>query len=89
MAGVAYALSVALKIYVYAIIVWTFGSWFPAWRYQEWWKLLDRIVAPYVSLFYPLKLQMNNIDFTPLVAIVTVEVFRYLVIYAAAMQGAA
>jgi uncharacterized protein YggT (Ycf19 family) len=61
----------------------------PTWRYQEWWKFLDRIVSPFVSVFYPLKLQYNSIDFTPMVAILAVEVFRYIVIYATTLQGIA
>ena len=87
MAGVAFALLLALKIYVYAIIVWSFGSMMPMWRFKPWYRTLDSFVSPFVSLFYPLKLQYNNIDFTPLAAILSIEIFRYLVQYALARQA--
>jgi YggT family protein len=82
MAGVAYALVTALQIYVYLIIVWTFGSFFPAWRFQEWYRFIDRVVAPFVELFAPLRLQFSGMDFTPLAAIIAVQIFRFIVIAA-------
>jgi YggT family protein len=88
MAGVASALLLALQIYVYCIMVWTFGSWFPAWRYQQWFKALDSVVAPFIAVLQPLKLQYSGIDFTPMAAIVAIEVFRSIVVMAVnGMQG--
>jgi YggT family protein len=72
----AYIVSRALELYTLLIVVWTFGSWFPQWRYQSWFRLVDSIVAPYVGLFRTLPLQFSGLDFTPLAAIIVIALFK-------------
>ena len=87
MAGVAVALAWALKLYTFLIIVWVFGSWFPHWRFQPWYRAIHRVVAPYVEAFAPLKLQFSGFDFTPIVAILGIELFRFLLLAAVYRGG--
>jgi len=77
----------ALKIYILAIIVWTFGSMAPQWRYQGWYKAVDAVVAPYVGLFRPLNLVYNNFDFSPMAAVLAIYLFQTLLVYALARGG--
>lgn len=72
-----------IQLYILLIIVWSFGSWFPAWRYQQWFRLVHEFVWPYMCLFSSLPLRSGGFDFTPMVAIVVLWLFRQLVFMAA------
>jgi len=63
-----------IQLYILLIIVWSFGSWFPAWRYQQWFRLVHEFVWPYMCLFSSLPLRSGGFDFTPMVAIVVLVV---------------
>ena len=73
-----------LRLYMLLIFVWTFGSWFPQWRNQAWFRLVEDLVKPYVSLFRALPLRMGAIDFTPMAALMLLFVFEQLIISALA-----
>jgi YggT family protein len=72
-----------IELYILLIFVWALGSWFPAWRYQGWFKLVNEFVWPYLSLFKSLPLASAGLDFTPTVAIIVLWMFRRLVDMAA------
>jgi uncharacterized protein YggT (Ycf19 family) len=65
------------------IMVWAFGSFFPRWQYEKWYRVLNDIVWPYISLFRGLNLRMGQFDFTPMVAILVLAVLQRLVLAAA------
>jgi YggT family protein len=79
-AGVAILqfLDFAIRAYEFLIIIWSFGSWFPQWRYQRWFQTVKELVYPYLNLFSRLNLRVGMYDLTPLVAIVILELFRYI-----------
>jgi len=62
-----------LQLYTYMIMIYTFGSFFPQWRFQAWYRWIAEFVFPYLSLFRGLNLRSGNIDFTPLAAIVVLQ----------------
>jgi YggT family protein len=68
-----------LEAYMLMIMVWSFGSFFPQWRYAAWYKLLGEIVSPYLNLFRALPLRAGMMDFTPMVAIFVLILFRQLI----------
>ncbi|MDQ3024807.1 MAG: YggT family protein [bacterium] len=84
MAGVSYALVSALKIYEFFILAWVLGSWLPQARNQQWYRWISSVVEPYVELFRPLKLNYSGIDLSPMVAMLAIELFRWLIIMVAA-----
>ncbi len=68
-----------IELYILLIIVWAFGSWFPSWRFQGWYKLVHEFVWPYMSLFASLPLRTGGFDLTPMVAIFVLWLFRQIV----------
>jgi len=61
--------SYAIQVYIILIFVWVMGSWFPQWKGQQWYRIVDEIIRPYMNLFKALPLRMGQIDFTPIAAI--------------------
>ena len=76
-----------LQLYQLMIVAWAFGSFFPQWRFQKWYRMLGEVVQPYMNLFRWLPLRMQGagggIDFTPLVALLVLQLFERLVATAA------
>ena len=86
MLAAARLVSYVVEIYIIFVFVWVLGSWFPTWRHQSWFRIVNSLVEPYIDLFRALPLRMGMIDFTPMVAILVLIVFRHLV-WAAAQGG--
>lgn len=72
-----------LELYQLLILVWAFGSFFPQFRLQQWYKLVSDIVQPYMNLFrwLPLQIRSGNsaVDLTPIVAIIVLQLFAGLI----------
>lgn len=72
-----------LQLYVLLIFAWTFGSFFPQWRYQRWYQVVGEIVQPYLNLFrwLPLRIQTGGatMDLTPTVAMFVLLSFIYMI----------
>ncbi|MCB1218583.1 YggT family protein [bacterium] len=73
------AMILAIRLYSYMIIVWSFGSFFPQWRYQKWFQMLASVVEPYVNLFRQLNLRVGMFDLSPMVAIFVLWIFSALI----------
>ncbi|MEZ5337657.1 MAG: YggT family protein [bacterium] len=73
------AMILAIRLYSYMIIVWSFGSFFPQWRYQQWYQMLASVVEPYVNLFRQLNLRVGMFDLSPMVAIFVLWIFSALI----------
>jgi uncharacterized protein YggT (Ycf19 family) len=86
-AGVAHGLLFALRCYEFLVFVWAVGSWIPGIRYQSWYRPISDIVQPYVALFRTLGLVYNNIDFTPMVAVLFLEFVAFLISFALGGQS--
>ncbi len=83
---VPYLVIKILELYQLLILAWAFGSFFPQWRFQKWYRVLGEIVQPYLNLFrfLPLRINMGQsyMDLTPLVALFVLQIFERLVITA-------
>jgi uncharacterized protein YggT (Ycf19 family) len=75
-------LSTVIQFYVILIVVWAVLSWFNqqgSGFVNEIYVLLDRIVEPFVGLFRRFIPTMGGLDFSPLIAIIVLQiVFRLL-----------
>ena len=76
---IKFAIMTALTLYTYICMIWVFGSWFPQWQYQQWFKMVASIVEPFINVFKPLNLRFGMFDLTPMVAIFVVIIFRELI----------
>lgn len=76
---IKYAMITALTLYSYLIFIWVFGSWFPRWQYARWFQMIAGVVEPYVNVFKPLNIRFGQMDFTPIVAIFALWIFRELI----------
>jgi YggT family protein len=70
----------AIQLYIMLIFVWTLGSWFPQWRYQPWFKLINDVVEPYIRLFRSLPLRVGMLDLTPMAAVFALILFQQLLL---------
>ena len=84
----AYFVIQALRLYQLLIIAWAFGSFFPQWQFQKWYRFIGDIVQPYLNLFrwLPLRIQTGGavMDLTPIVAMVVLQLFIGMIAAAAA-----
>lgn len=69
----------AIQAYIFLIFVSVLGSWFPQWKGQSWYRLVEDIVRPYMSLFRGLPLRIGMLDLTPMAAILLLIIFERLV----------
>jgi uncharacterized protein YggT (Ycf19 family) len=83
---VPYPLNVLLQalvqFYVLIIIVWAVISWFNkgSGLANDIYQILDRIVSPYINLFRRFIPSAGGLDFSPLIAIILLQVvLRFLI----------
>jgi YggT family protein len=77
----------ALELYILLVFVWALGSWFPRWRYQAWFRIVNDLVTPYISLFSRLPLSTGTMDFTPMIAIMVLWMLQRLVLATLTVGG--
>jgi uncharacterized protein YggT (Ycf19 family) len=65
-----------VQFYVILIIIWAILSWFNQGRgfINDIYEILDRIVSPYINLFKRFIPSAGGMDFSPLVAILVLQV---------------
>lgn len=67
-----------LRFYEVLIIVWALMSWFPMRGIlYDIHRVLSSVVEPYVGVFRRFIPPLGGFDFSPMIAIVVVEVVRY------------
>lgn len=80
--GLISLISRIIETYSWLIIVWALLSWVPISRsdslVQDIREVLDRLVAPYMNLFRRVVPPVAGIDFSPMVALVVLELIRIL-----------
>jgi len=70
-----------VNYYVIVIIVWAVLSWFgPKGTPHKIYKFLDVIVSPYVDLFRRFMPKGGGIDFSPVIAILVLQVLVRLIV---------
>jgi YggT family protein len=72
-----------INAYVFLIFLWVLGSWLPQWRAHDAFRVVERLVEPYINLFRGLNLHWGMMDLTPLTAMLFLSLFRALVLAAA------
>lgn len=70
-------LNLVLTIYGYALIVYIFMSWFPGARESSFGQILTKICEPYLEQFRKFIPPLGMIDFSPIVAILVLQLARY------------
>jgi len=67
-------LSAAINLYSFVILVWVILSWFKGNKIaRDIYKVLDPIAAPYVNLFRKILPPMGGMDFSPLIALIVLQ----------------
>ncbi len=81
MSPIAQVVSGLLQLFNILLIVWCLLSWFPNinW-YDQPWRTLDKIVRPVIAPFRRIIPPIGNIDISPIVAILCLQVLCKLII---------
>lgn len=69
----------AIELYILLIVVWSFGSFFPGWRYAGWYRTVESIVEPYISIFRAMRMQVGMFDLSPMVAVAFLSILSMVV----------
>jgi uncharacterized protein YggT (Ycf19 family) len=69
-----------IQAYILLILVWVFGSWFPQWRQQPWYRTVEDLVSPYMNLFKLIPLRFGMIDLSPMLAIFVLFILQQLIV---------
>jgi uncharacterized protein YggT (Ycf19 family) len=69
-------LNAFVQFYVLVIIVWAVLSWFNrgSGPVNDIYQILDRIVSPYINLFKRFIPSAGGMDFSPLIAIIVLQI---------------
>jgi YggT family protein len=75
-------LSALVQFYVIIIIAWAILSWFNKGRgaVSDIYDILDKLVSPYVNLFRRFIPSAGGMDFSPLIAIILLQVVARLLL---------
>lgn len=66
-------LLLALRVYSFGLIIYIFMSWFPGARESSFGVMLAKICEPYLEIFRRFIPPLGMIDFSPLVAIIVLQ----------------
>ncbi|WP_284140889.1 MULTISPECIES: YggT family protein [unclassified Virgibacillus] len=69
-------LDFVLYVYIFAIIIYIFMSWFPGARESTVGEFLGKIVEPYLEQFRKIIPPLGMIDFSPIVAIIVLQLAK-------------
>ncbi len=64
------------QIYSFALIIYIFMSWFPGARESSFGIMLAKICEPYLEIFRKFIPPLGMIDFSPIVAIIVLQLAR-------------
>jgi len=69
-------LNAVVTLYTFIILIWVILSWFKesSKAVRDIYKILDPIAKPYVNLFRKILPPMGGMDFSPLVAIIVLQI---------------
>mgnify|MGYP005606561939 FL=1 len=73
MGVILYILMKAVEFYSYALIIYILMSWFPGARESSFGQIMGRICEPYLEVFRKFIPPIGMIDFSPIVAIITLN----------------
>lgn len=67
------AILTAIQIYTVAILIWVVASWIPDMRRNKLVQQIGRVTEPYLGLFRRLVPTSAGIDFSPILAILALQ----------------
>ena len=77
------AISAVRTVYTIAIVAWAIFSWFDHSKgaLRDIYTILDKLVGPFVGLFRKRIPSLGGIDFSPLVAVVVIQLFTQILVW--------
>ena len=80
--GIIFGINNLVNLYLFLIILRIFLTWIPSvnWENQPW-HTLRAIVDPYLGIFRMIIPPIGGLDFSPIVAILVLQLLAYAVIY--------
>lgn len=73
------ALIRALDIYSFIILIYVIISWIPDLKRNSFFYYISKIVDPYLDIFRKLNLRYGAIDFTPLLALIVLQIIKRII----------
>ena len=83
MLGIAHGINNIFNLYFFLIILRIFLSWIPniRWELQPW-QTLRQVTDMYLNLFRRWIPPLAGLDFSPIVALIVLQIVRNIIIYA-------
>lgn len=83
MIGIIHGINNIFNLYFFLIILRIFLSWVPSVRWEKQpWNTLREITDIYLNLFRRWIPPLGNLDFSPIVALIVLQVVQNVIIYA-------
>lgn len=76
MQTIANIVGLAFQIYFFLIIIYVLMSWIPGLRESSFGELVEKVVEPYLGIFRSIIPPLGMIDFSPIVALLALELIR-------------
>jgi YggT family protein len=67
-----------IQLYSYMLIIWVIGSWFPQLQSTGFYEYIDKLVYPYAKLFRGLLPPIGALDFSVILAFITLGIIQHL-----------
>lgn len=82
MSGIIHGINNIFNLYFFLIILRIFLSWIPniQWENQPW-KTIREITDMYLNLFRRIIPPFNGLDFSPIVALIVLQIIQNIVIF--------
>ncbi len=82
MSGLIYGINNIFNLYFFLIILRIFLSWIPSLRWENQpWRTLREITDIYLNLFRRWIPPFGGLDFSPIVALIVLQLLQNLIIY--------
>lgn len=80
--GIIYGINNIFNLYFFLIILRIFLSWIPSIRWENNpWKTIRAVTDIYLDLFRRIIPPFNGLDFSPIIAMLVLQIIQYIVIY--------
>ncbi len=80
--GIIYGINNIFNLYFFLIILRIFLSWIPSIRWENNpWKTIRAVTDIYLDLFRRIIPPFNGLDFSPIIAMLVLQIIQYVVIY--------
>jgi YggT family protein len=80
---IAQIVNAVINAYMVLILVYCVGSMFLQWRGARWYGWVGEVTAPLLGIFRALPLRSGNMDFSPMVAMLALQLIQRFIVGAA------